>query len=210
MVLTPGLRERKKQRTRRLLVEAAARLFAEQGYAETTVAEIAAAAEVSPKTMFSYFAGKSDILFAGDRHRLDLALEVITERAPDRTPADLLTALAEELLASYTPTDDTDEITGVPYSLRLQLIATVPELQARSSQLLQEAQQRLAEALHQSYPDRLDRITAAGVVGALLGAAQTARLVSLVQGDPPKRILAASRRGMEIALHGIRAAVSEA
>lgn len=209
MEQTVGLRERKKQRTRRLLVEAAARLFSEQGYAETTVAEIAAAAEVSPKTLFSYFAGKSDILFAGDQHRMDLALQVITEHSPDQSPADLLMFLAEELLGTYVTSGDADELTGVPYSLRLRLIATVPELQARSSQLLQESQKRLAEALHQAYPDRLDRVTAAGAVGALLGAAQTARLVSLAQGDSPKKILAASRRGMEIALHGVRAAVSE-
>ena len=59
-----GLRERKKQRTRQAIVEAATRLFAENGYAETTLAEVAEEAEVALSTIFNYFPGKPDIVFA--------------------------------------------------------------------------------------------------------------------------------------------------
>jgi AcrR family transcriptional regulator len=58
-----GLRERKKQRTRRAIVDAAVHLFVEQGYAETTVVDIAAAAEVAPSTFFNHFASKLDLVF---------------------------------------------------------------------------------------------------------------------------------------------------
>ena len=51
-----GLRERKRQQTRQELISAAMRLFGEKGYEQTTVAEIAAAAGVSTKTFFNYFA----------------------------------------------------------------------------------------------------------------------------------------------------------
>lgn len=59
-----GLRERKKQRTHDTIVRVAIELFAERGYHQTTVAEIAAAAEVAPSTVFAYFPTKEDIVFA--------------------------------------------------------------------------------------------------------------------------------------------------
>src|SRR6478752_7646129 len=59
-----GLRERKKLRTRETIVAAALQLFSERGYQQTTVADIAEAAEVSKGTLFAYFRSKEDIVFA--------------------------------------------------------------------------------------------------------------------------------------------------
>ena len=80
---TPGLRERKKQRTRELIVPRALALFSQHGYHATTVAEIAAAADVSERTVFGYFATKEDILFADH-----LALEQDLSRALEEHPGD--------------------------------------------------------------------------------------------------------------------------
>ena len=59
----PGLRERKKQRTRETIARVALDLFAERGYHATTLSDVAEAADVSTRTIFSYYASKEDIVF---------------------------------------------------------------------------------------------------------------------------------------------------
>lgn len=74
-----GLRERKKRRTRAAIVETAVALFIERGYAATTVEDVAAAAEVSPRTVFRYFTTKEDLVLA--EHEAVLARWEVAVRA---------------------------------------------------------------------------------------------------------------------------------
>ncbi|MDL4777478.1 TetR family transcriptional regulator [Actinomadura xylanilytica] len=89
-----GLRERKKQRTRLALTDAALDLFLDQGYERTTIDEIVAAVEVSQRTFFRYFATKEDVLtgFLAGYDRLMAA--ALAARPPAERP---FTALFEAL-----------------------------------------------------------------------------------------------------------------
>jgi AcrR family transcriptional regulator len=97
-----GLRERKKQQTRETIERVALKLFAERGFDETTIADIAAAADVSPRTIFSYFDGKEDILFCGESEHFERLEEMLDQRPPGTTTADAL----REFLSSTAPHDD--------------------------------------------------------------------------------------------------------
>jgi AcrR family transcriptional regulator len=82
--MAQGLRERKKQRTREQIIEAAMGLFAERGYHATTIADIAAAAEVAPRTFFSYFPSKEAVVF----HNLDRDMDALAAALRDRLPGE--------------------------------------------------------------------------------------------------------------------------
>jgi AcrR family transcriptional regulator len=102
----PGLRERKKARTRQAIQEHALRLFREQGYDHTTVEQIADAAEVSPSTFFRYFPTKEDVVLYD---ALDPLLIEAFRRQPAGTTA--LRALREsmhEIWNALTP-EEMDE-----------------------------------------------------------------------------------------------------
>lgn len=78
-----GLRERKKARTREAIIDAALDLFERNGYDATTVEDIAAAADVSPRTFFRYFESKLDLIMARSASKADDLGPLIAARPPD-------------------------------------------------------------------------------------------------------------------------------
>jgi AcrR family transcriptional regulator len=83
----PGLRERKKARTRQVIADAAARLFAERGYERVAVSDVARAAEVSEQTVYNYFQTKEQLVIDRDEQIQDELSRLIRARAPGTTPA---------------------------------------------------------------------------------------------------------------------------
>jgi AcrR family transcriptional regulator len=102
----PGLRERKKQRTREQIIEAAMRLFAERGYQATTVADIAAAADVATRTFFSHFASKEAVVFHNVDRDLDGLARALRERPPGETTFDALRRWIDAMFDEWTTEED--------------------------------------------------------------------------------------------------------
>jgi AcrR family transcriptional regulator len=84
-----GLRERKKQKTRQAILEAASRLFAERGFDAVTVAEIAREAEVTEPTVFSHFPTKEDLFFSGLASVEARLVDAVRDRGPGEGPLDV-------------------------------------------------------------------------------------------------------------------------
>ncbi len=133
-----GLRELKKTRTRQAVQQAAMHLFAVQGYAPTTVEQIAAAAEISTATFYRYYCDKEDIVFGGD----DPAVveEAIAERPPHEPLADTIGALFQRLAAQAEA--DRDAVL-----IRVRLMHGVPGLQARRWATRQKTAELMARLL---------------------------------------------------------------
>jgi AcrR family transcriptional regulator len=150
-----GLRERKKKATRDAIHHGAMRLFAEHGFARTTIDQIAEAADVSRATVFTYFPAKEDIVF-GEAPQAVAALEAALRDAPAVVPA--VRAWLRELTGWIEPA----------LLLQRRLAAEVPAVAARRLRIFGEIERVVAEALERELGDRLAaRLAASSLIAAL-------------------------------------------
>ncbi|MFF3862555.1 TetR/AcrR family transcriptional regulator [Streptomyces sp. NPDC002209] len=159
-----GLRESKKQETRQLISDCATRLFIEQGFEQTTIAEIAAAARVAKKTVTNYFARKEDL--ALDHHEVftEGLARTVAEREPGEEP---LTALGRTFRTALLEHDPVVGFTGPAFA---RMVADSPTLTARLRELHDQREAALAAALTAAAPDQAPAI-APRAAAALIAAA---------------------------------------
>jgi len=117
-----GLRERKKLRTRQAIRDEARRLIDERGYDNTTIEQIAAAAEVSPSTVFRYFPTKEHIVLTDDYAQFSMAS--LRNRPADEPPLAALRAVVTEMVRRLAE-DFSEE-----YRWRRELVRRVPAIRA--------------------------------------------------------------------------------
>jgi AcrR family transcriptional regulator len=157
----PGLRERKKQRTRATLIDAAVRLCLAQGYERTTVEQIAAEADVSPRTFSRYFATKDAVMMT----LLDDFVDAVCAELA-AIPAEIraLEALKNAHTGVLTKVQDGayEDLTPERITLMLQIINSTPGLKLAAAEFRgDESMSTLADRLGVSLADhRLRLITA--------------------------------------------------
>lgn len=146
VVPRPGLRERKKQRTRDALLRAALELFTTQGYERTTVDEITEAVDVSQRTFFRYFAGKEDAALFLQRLTETRFIDAVRERPPDEAP---LEALRRAVLESWdTIGEAIEEVVPIELHMRTyQLIESTPALLAAHLRRSEEIEEEIARLI---------------------------------------------------------------
>ena len=200
----PGLRERKKQKTRKTIIEVALELFVERGYEETTIAEIADAAEVSPRTIFAYFPSKEDILFCDMPEIQERLAQVLRDRPEGATA---LGALRDFIAGSLSPENE-----GRNVALRRRIVVAGNETLRRNErarlapfeQLMAEA---IAEDLHAGPDDIRPRMVAAALFAAF-GAIQDHDPAAPPESSSPEQAMAVIDDVMGFLRGGLEAAVS--
>ncbi|APA99062.1 TetR/AcrR family transcriptional regulator [Nocardia seriolae] len=171
-----ALRDRKRERTRRALLEAAVEQFESRGYEATTVADIAAAAEVGTRTFFNYFASKEELLFPEPDERVQAAVRAIATRRPGERPVEVL--LRALRAAGDNPGDHLGDTLAARIAvLRAQVSRTVPAVSGRAAYAQLASQQEIARQLRAAFPEELDDVGAAALVGAVVGAVSGALTV---------------------------------
>jgi AcrR family transcriptional regulator len=166
---TVGLRERKKAKTRAAIREHAMRLFMAQGYADTTVDQIADAAEVSPSTFFRYFPTKEDVVLGDDYDAL--MVEAFRAQPAGLTP---MQAIRSAMRATFA---DMSDDARARERARMRLVKAVPELRAAAMDDYTRSMRMLAELLAERMgrdPDEFPvQVFAGAVVGVALAAMQS-------------------------------------
>lgn len=173
--MTTGLRARKKSATRAALATAAQRLAAERGFDRVTVEDIAAAADVSPRTFFNHFATKEEAFVAHDIERAHALLARLREEPLDAPVWPLLTGALGDLLESGS-----DDRAGARALYAVHLDPAVLahqhlEYAAIEADLLEELARRLPQG------DRMQARLLAGTAVAAMRAAVT----TWIEDDQP-------------------------
>jgi AcrR family transcriptional regulator len=157
-----GLRDRKKARARALIREQALRLFAERGFAATTVEQIAAAAEVSPSTFFRYFPAKENVL--ADDGIDALVMAFLREQPPGLGQVAALRAAVASALAALPAAERARFCSSASLGWSLHRTSEI----ARTMEAVAAA---VAQRAGRERGDFTDRILAGAVLGAVMAAA---------------------------------------
>jgi AcrR family transcriptional regulator len=191
-----GLRERKKARTRHLIAAVAARLFAEHGYEQVSVSDIAREAEVAEQTVYNYFQTKEQLVTDRDQQISDRMVDLIKTRAPGVSAA---AAVRDFVLASV---DAIPRISREMWRGELGYLAAVsPTIHRLSLEMADRQADAIAAAIRETTPvaaevSKLQGIALAGVFQIIITEAGRRTL----DGQSQEQVAAELRPSIETVL----------
>ncbi|WNM36720.1 TetR/AcrR family transcriptional regulator [Streptomyces sp. Li-HN-5-11] len=172
------LRERKKRQTRQRISDIATGLFAQHGFDQVTVAEVARAAGVSTMTVFNYFPRKEDLFLDRIPEAVETFTGAVRRRGPGEAPLSALRRLALELLRQRHPLSGV----GDGFAAFWRVVADSPGLRARAREGVEELEEALAGVLAEAgvaHPELLAALTVAAYRTVYVASARR-----LLAGDP--------------------------
>ncbi|MBT2444651.1 TetR/AcrR family transcriptional regulator [Streptomyces sp. ISL-36] len=195
-----GLRERKKRQTRTLISDAAIALFLEKGFEAVSVAEIAAAAEVSKPTLFRYFPAKEDLALHRFADHEDEAARVVAAARPGGGGP--LGALRAHFLEGLERRDPVTGLCDDPAVLAFQrLLYGTPALVARMYGYQRRSEAALTEELG---GDPLAARLAAGQIVAVTRILAEENARRMAEGEAADAVYPEAVAAAERAFRGLR------
>ena len=186
MAIVEGLRERKKRKTRETIVECAEALFAEKGFEATTVADIAEAADIAPRTFFSYFPSKEDVVFSEFDEALASMRERFATRPAEEGAIDAMRSWVEALICDV----DHDDASKRAHR---ELIRDNESLRNHDHALRARFQEALAEALRDDFSgpagDLRAEMVAAAASAAIATVTEEPELAERIYGRDPMALI---------------------
>ena len=189
-----GLRERNKQRMREEISGAALRLFAERGFEDVTIAEIADAADVSQKTVFNYFPTKEDLVYSREEEVEQQLRDAIAGRERGQSVVDGVRSFLFDVF-SRLGDKGAPEAIGV----RARIIGASPALQARERAVFKALTRLLAELIAEKEDDARAYVAANALVGVNRALLESARR-KVLAGRRGKRLVDEVLREMDESL----------
>ncbi|MEU7576261.1 TetR family transcriptional regulator [Streptomyces sp. NPDC041068] len=174
-----GVRARARRAMKTELALLALELFAERGYEETTVEDIARAAGLSKRSFFRYFPAKEDVVFGSVESMADEVADEVLARPADEAPWDCL----HRVLGSWQGRIHSSE----RQLAELTLIESTPSLRARLHGKRDEMRARVADALAARPGTELDAFAADALTSAAAAALDTANRAWLASGGTEDR-----------------------
>src|SRR5260370_12423420 len=176
--------ERRKRRTRQAIQKAALELFAERGYRETTINDIADRAEVAPRTVTVHFPAKEELLLDAEPFTLDSLSERLSARRPQESA---LEALRDWMATTMTEVEanasELDRRFWERRALRAHIINTEPVLRGRARAGYYPFERVLAEAIGKDVGQ-----SANSLIPRLAALSAVARLRTLYESDPAQAL----------------------
>jgi AcrR family transcriptional regulator len=193
-----GLRETKKLATRQQIADVAMRLFAARGFESVTVAEVAAAAGVSEKTVFNYFPSKEDLFYDEVPERV----QALDEAIRLREPGDSVVAALRRLQIG-----ECDRLSSPGFAVFARIIEESPALRAKELEIMSLFAQAVGDALVAEGIDERDARIAAGLLVSVhrqfFRAARAQALAGKHGAAAARRLRADLERAYTLLEHGL-------
>jgi AcrR family transcriptional regulator len=200
-----GLRARKKEQTRRVIGDAAARLFADRGFDAVTVADVARAADVSEGTVFNYFPTKEDLFYDQMEVFETSLLDAVRARPAGES---VLSAFRSFVLARSRGLEEDERATVIAKAARL--IAASPALQAREREIVARSTHALADLIaaetRATGADVQPWVVANALMGVQRALSEQVRAAALAGRRGPSlagEVRSAAKRGFSRLEHGL-------